>query len=253
MSQVNNATIATLRDHRSIRAFRDEPVAEDMLEALFQVAIQTATSSFFQQRTIIRVKDPAIRQALAAASGQPYVGGDRGELLVFVVDLYRNAKLREEAGADANLLESTSLFLQGVEDTMIAAQSVVVAAESLGLGTVYLGSITRDPKRVIEALELPLRTFPIVAVLVGHPAQEPALKPRLPRDVAIAVDTYPKIDDFHHALGDYDQIIQSYYDLRNTTKPVGTFTSQIETKLNADVAQKDLVREALTAQRLALY
>lgn len=253
MPQVNNDTITTLLNHRSIRAFSDEPVAGEVISSLMAAANQAPSSSFYQQRTIIQIKDPAIRQALAEASGQPYVGGARGELLVFVVDLHRNARLRAEAGADIGVLESTALFLQGVEDTMIAAQTAVIAAESLGLGAVYLGSITRDPQLVIEALKLPLHTFPLVGVLVGHAAQQPELKPRLPLHIVTAIDTYPKIDSFHQALADYDQIIKRYYDLRTPTKSVGTFTNQIETKMGAGGAEKAPIRDALTAQRLALY
>jgi len=249
----SNDTIRTQLNHRTIRAFTADPVAPEVLDTLMEVVTAAPTSSFYQQRTVIRVVDPAIRQAVYEASGQPYVGGDRGELLIFVVDLYRNARIREEAGVEVRVLESTALFLQGVEDTLIAAQNLVVAAESLGLGTVYLGSIGGDSKLLIDALKLPLRTFPLVGVLVGHPAQEPALKPRLPREITVATDTYPLLENVHESLADYDQVVKTYYDLRDSSKPVDTFTRQIETKPGGGRAEKAPVREVLDVQRLALY
>ena len=127
---VLNDTIRAQLAHRTIRAYADDRLDEDTVTTLLDVARHGATASYQQQVTIIRVLDPAVREQLHLASGQPYVGGDRGELFVFVVDLHRNAVLRERAGADLEPLERTNLFLQGVEDTIIAAQNVVVAAKS---------------------------------------------------------------------------------------------------------------------------
>ena len=121
---VLNDTIRAQLAHRTIRAYTDERLDEDTVTTLLDVARHGATASYQQQVTIIRVLDPAVREQLHLASGQPYVGGDRGELFVFVVDLHRNAVLRERAGADLEPLERTNLFLQGAEDTIIAAQKI---------------------------------------------------------------------------------------------------------------------------------
>ena len=184
-----NETIGTLLKHRTIRAYRDEPVDEGELTTILQAALHAPTSSFYQQCTIIHVQDPEIREQIHQASGQSYVGGTRAELLVFVADLHRNAEIRREAGADNAVMGSTNQFFQAVADTYIAAQNAVVAAESLGLGTVYLGSINGDTRRVIHALSLPKLTMPIVGLLIGHPDQSPQRKPRLPMRLTTAVDT----------------------------------------------------------------
>ena len=193
-----------------------------------------------------------MREQLHLASGQSYVGGDRGELFVFVVDLHRNAVLRERAGADPAPLERTNLFLQGVEDTIIAAQNVVVAAESLGLGTTYLGSILADPRRVIAALRLPERTFPLLGLLVGRPAQAPQYKPRLPREITTAVDAYPEPDEHLEALADYDATVREYYDLRDANTRVDSFSEQIARALGTGGASTSPVLEVLHSQRLCL-
>lgn len=74
---------------------------------------------------------------------------------------------------------------------MIAAQNMVVAAESLGMGTVYLGSILNDNAKLSELLKLPKYVYPAVGLAVGWPDQEPQLKPRLPRHV-IHMENYYK-------------------------------------------------------------
>lgn len=248
---VTNSTIETQLNHRSVRAFTDEPVSEEIMETLFDVARHTASTVFFQMFSIIRVKDPAIREVLHQASGQPYVGGDKGELLVFLVDLHRNAKIREEAGLDNDALDWSSLASFGLYDCLLAMQNLVVAAESLGLGTVYLGSIGSDRPSVVEALKLPPHTFPILGLLVGHPAHEPMLKPRLPLDVLVGVDTYPQVEDYHEALAEYDAAVREYYDVRTPDHPVPAFTTQVEKKIgmNAGVQGEPLLAH-LAAQGL---
>ena len=225
-----NATIRQLLEHRTIRAFTDEPVDTEQMHSILQAALHAPTSSFYQQTTIIRVHDPQIREQIHQSSGQPYVGGRRGELLIFVVDLHRNAQIRREAGVDPTVVEHVSQFFQGADDTALAAQNSVVAAESLGLGTVYLGSIHGDTRRVIHALNLPKHTFPLFGLLIGHPGQSPQLKPRLPLSVTTAVDSYPQVDNWHEALADYDARVTQYYDLRNANRRIDSFTRQIAGK-----------------------
>lgn len=251
-SLVSGPTIDVQLAHRTIRAYTEEPVGEDVVTTLLDVARHSATSSFRQQVTVIRVLDPAIREEIHAVSGQPYVGGTRGELLMFVVDLHRNAVLRERAGVDVEPVERTSLFRQAVEDTVIAAQNVVVAAESLGLGTTYLGSIGTDPRRVIAALGLPRHTYPLLGLLVGHPDQEPQFKPRLPREITTAVDTYPEVTDHLEALEAYDRTVREYYDLRDANKRSDTFTAQVVRTLGNGGSSSLSVLEVLHEQGLCL-
>ena len=143
---MTNETIASQLNHRTIRAYKDQPLTEAEVETLMDVARHTATSSFLQACTILHITDPQVREAIGAASGQPYVGGTKGDLFIFVADLYRNSRIRAEQGASSEALGSMNLFLTALEDALLAAQNVVVAAESMGLGTVYLGSILADPR-----------------------------------------------------------------------------------------------------------
>lgn len=249
---VSNPTIRTQMAHRTIRAFTEEPLGEETVTTLLEVARHTATSAFYQQFTIIRVLDPAVREQIHLASGQPYVGGTRGELWVFVLDLARNAAIREQAGASLEPLSRMNAYQQGAADTLLAAQNVVVAAESLGLGTVYLGSIGADPRRVIRALGLPRLTYPLLGLLIGHPTQEPQYKPRLPLSVTVGVDSYPALTDPAEQLAEYDAQVREYYDLRDSNNRIDSFTHQIATKLGTGGSELSPVLEVLHEQGLAL-
>lgn len=231
---MTNETIALQLAHRTIRAYRDQPLTEAEITTLMDVARHTATSSYLQACTVLHITDPTIRETIGAVSGQPYVGGTKGDLFIFLVDL-----------------SSMNLFLTGAEDALLAAQNVVVAAESMGLGTVYLGSILADPRSVVQALKLPELTFPIVGLLVGHPDQEPGQKPRLPLSVMTATNTYPRVESYTEALADYDREVSEYYDLRSGSR-LESFTHLVGTSIGVGGAHVSPIAQVLHEQGLCL-
>lgn len=248
---IHNDTIDRQLNHRTIRAFKDEPLTKDELTTLYQVASQTPTSNFFQQFSIIHVTDPQVRAQIRDIAKQKYVGAN-GDLLIFIVDLYRNQQIRQQLGNNDGRLHTMDVFMQAVEDTTLAVQNVLVAAESMGLGGVILGSIKNDPVKLIKVLGLPKMTMPWLGLQLGHPDQEPQLKPRLPLDLVAFEDHYPKgfkLDQFK----DYDSRVTQYYDLRDTNKRIDSFTHQINgAKLNDQMSQRDDINEALFNQGLAM-
>ena len=106
---IENTTIVNQLSHRTFRRFTDERLTEEQVDTLIEVARRTATSSFLQQTTILHITDQRVRDEIAAASGQPYVGGDKGDLFIFLVDMYRNKSLREEMGVDSRAASSMNL------------------------------------------------------------------------------------------------------------------------------------------------
>lgn len=248
---MTNETIASQLAHRTIRAYKDQPLTEAEIETLMEVARHTATASYLQGYTVLHITDPQVREKIYAASGQPYVGGTKGDMFIFVVDLYRNSRIRAEQGVSSEALSSMNLFLTGAEDALLAAQNVVVAAESMGLGTVYLGSILADPRGVVDALELPELTFPILGLLVGHSDQEPGQKPRLPLSILTAENTYPRIESYTEALADYDREVTEYYDLRSGSR-LESFTHLVATNIGVGGAHVSPIMEVLNEQGLCL-
>ena len=84
---MTNETIASQLAHRTIRAYKDQPLTEAEVTTLMDVARHTATSSFLQSCTVLHITDPQVRETIGAASRQPYVGGTKGDLFIFVADL----------------------------------------------------------------------------------------------------------------------------------------------------------------------
>ena len=139
-----NQTIDLLTSHRSIRKFTDEPVDPALLTRLVEAAQASASSSFLQGVTIIRLTDPGKRVALRdVAGGQAYVE-TAPEFLVFCADLSRPMRCcRQHGGTPAEGL--TEQFVIATVDAALYAQNLVIAAESAGLGICYIGALRNNP------------------------------------------------------------------------------------------------------------
>ena len=248
---IHNATIDQQVNHRSIRKFKDQQLTEEQLTTLYTVFQHTATSLFMQNATLLHITDETKRAKIRELCGQKYVGA-QGDLFIFVVDLYRNQQIRQQLGKDDGRLHTTDIFFQGLDDTLLAWQNVANAVESMGLGYVPLGTINDHPLAMLDVLDLPKLTFPALGMQVGVPDQEPQLKPRLPLEFTTFENDYPRgftVDN----LKDYDRVVTTYYDLRDTNKRIDSFTKQITgEKLNTKAIDRDELPELLHKQELCL-
>ena len=235
-----NETIRIQLNHRSIRAFKEQDLTKEEVELLVDVARHTATSKFMQAYSIISITYPTLKAAFAAISKQPYVEKN-GHLFLFVVDYHRNVQLTKAQDRPAKLQGTADYFIAGLTDATIAAQNMVVAAESLGMGTVFLGSLHNDAQQIIDLLGLPEYTFPAVGLAVGWPNQEPQLKPRLPKEIIHMENHYQVLENPLKEIEAYDEEITSYYDTRDLNHRVDRFSKQVADKM-----------ETLPPKRLAL-
>lgn len=242
-----NSTIDTQLRHRTIRQFTGDPLPDDVFRTLMDVAQRTASSRGMQHASIIRVVDAQLRSVLADVGHQAYMG-QAPEMLVFIVDTHRNQVILDERGAAGYGARSMDSFFEGWTDACLMAQNIVVAAESLGLGTNYFGNVLNSPSRVIELLRLPALTFPVVGLTLGYPAQDPQLKPRMPMSLRVLTNGYTEPPSVVDALRDYDAVMQTYYDLREHGRRSDTFTDQVVSKLNAVLPERHHIVQAIRSQ-----
>lgn len=228
-----NETIKHQLNHRSIREFIEEPFSETTYLELMEVARQTATSSGLQASSIIRISDPELKKKIATICHQEYIGRIP-LLLIFIVDQHRNNSIALAQGIISDGAAGMDSFFQSFTDACLMAQNVVNAAESMELGTLYIGSIHNEPTELCALLNLPPLTFPVVGVGIGKPNQNPALKPRMPMKLRTFENTYKAPDNILESLSDYDELMQSYYDLRDTNRRLDSFTHQVAKRINAN-------------------
>lgn len=220
-----NAVIKLLQSHRSIRRFADKPIDEDLFRSLLEAGQSAATSSHVQATTVIRVRDPNNRATIAGlAGGQSYIE-TCSEFLVFCADMKRVLDASERAGATPSR-GMTEQFIIATVDTALFAQNVAVAAESAGLGICYIGGIRNNPARISELLELPQDVYPVFGFCIGHPEQDPEIKPRLPLDAILKNDRY-RDDGETAVIDDFDRTMSAYYQRRGTNQKTSTWSDQV--------------------------
>ncbi|MCU0486878.1 MAG: nitroreductase family protein [Anaerolineales bacterium] len=177
-----NAVIDCLMNHRSIRKFLDKPIEPEILDTILQAGTRAATAGNLQHYSLIVVDDKEKKRALWDDEML-----DAPALIIAVVDEYRLKRWFELNEAPFYFDQVTNLLI-GYWDAVIALQNVVVAAESLGLGTVYLGEIIS--KDLAGILGTPPYVFPAGCVVVGYPDESPELRPRLPMDAVVHRNGY---------------------------------------------------------------
>jgi hypothetical protein len=116
---------------------------------------------------------------------------------VWLADVSRNARMAEEEGRELEALPYLETFLVAAIDAALAAQNAVVAAESLGLSTVYIGALRNDAGQVAQLLGLPPGVMGVFGLCIGHAAPEVAneVKPRLPQAAICHHETYGTPDE----------------------------------------------------------
>lgn len=246
-----NETIKTQLNHRTIREFTEENIPKENLEKLFDVINMTASSNGMQNFSIIRVTDQSLKNKLSEIGLQEYMRR-APELLIFIVDLYRNYEIAKELNNENDIMIGFDKFMQGFTDACLAAQNFVVGAESMGYGANYFGNIHNNTKKVIDLLNLPKYTFPVVGVGIGIPNQNPEIKPRMPLDLKMFENGYEKFDSYLESIKDYDQVMQTYYDLRDANNRVDAFSTQVVKKQGSIIANREDMYKAFIDQGFKL-
>ncbi|MDU5781295.1 MAG: oxygen-insensitive NADPH nitroreductase [Pantoea sp.] len=214
-------TIDLLCSHRSIRAFTDQAIGAEQREAIIAAAQSASTSSFLQCSSIIRITDPALRQQLVTLTGGQQWVADAAEFWVFCADFNRHLQICP----DAQLGRAEQLLL-GCVDTALMAQNAMVAAESLGLGGVFIGGIRNNIAQVTELLGLPKFVLPLFGFCIGYPSAVPDLKPRLPQAMLVHENHYQPVDP--QVLADYDSRTAIYYEQRDSNQRSETWSELIQ-------------------------
>jgi len=194
-----------MRKHRSIRRYKPTPLPAGMLEAILSSAQMASTSSYLQYYSVVVVSDPDRKDRLAEVCGNQEHIRQCPIFLVFCADLHRLRRVcqREGTQIQTGYIES---FLVTAVDTALLAQNVALAAESLGLGIVFIGGIRNNPAEVVAELALPDLVFPVMGMCLGYPAVDPPTKPRLPLPAVMHRERYQTEEmDIH--LDEFDEAV----------------------------------------------
>jgi nitroreductase len=248
-----NGILEHLLAHRSVRAYRPDPLPAGTIETLVAAAQSAASSSNLQTWSVVAVESAERRAEFAAWAGNQRHIVDAPLMLVFVADLARAGGIATRAGITPEALDYVELTLVATVDAALAAQNAVVAAESLGLGTVYIGAIRNRVADVARVLNLPPHAYPVFGLVVGWPdtTKPAAVKPRLPQSVVLHRETYDATGEAE-AIAAYDARMDAFQ--ASQGMPPDHWTQKIAKRVAsaASLNGRDKLRDALTALGLPL-
>lgn len=166
-----NEVIRQLMDRKSVRAFTEQEISREDKELILHSAMQAPTAGNQQMYTIIDVTSQELKDALVkTCDNQNFIA--KGKMvLVFCADYQKWYDAFAAAGCEPRLPAEGDLML-AVCDTMIAAQNAVVAAESLGIGSCYIGDVMENCEEQRKLLNLPEYVFPVGMLVFGYPTQQ---------------------------------------------------------------------------------
>lgn len=208
-----NAVLRALLSHRSVRAYLPTPLAAGTVETLVAAAQSAATSSNLQTWSVVAVENAGRRDRLSRLAADQAFIRQAPLFLAWVADLSRLDRVTAAAGQPAEGLVYLESFMVALIDAALAAQNAAVAAESLGLGTVYVGALRNHPAEVAAELGLPPNAVAAFGLSVGHPdpSVASAIKPRLPQALVLHRERYAAVDEparvarYDTALADFSE------------------------------------------------
>jgi len=195
-----NEIIQSLFKRKSVRQFGERPVSPEEKTLILESALQAPTAGNQNLYTILDITDEGLKQSLSVyCDNQPFIAKAPLALL-FLADCRRWYDSYVAAGIQARPPEKGDLLL-AVADAVIAAQNTVVAAESLGIGSCYIGDILEQEEKVREALGLDEYVFPAAFVVYGFPTkgQIERVKPgRPPLSYIVQENHYRSLSEKEH-------------------------------------------------------
>lgn len=192
----DNAIIESLYHRKSMRVYEEREIPGEMKKTILEAAMQAPSAGCQQLYTILDVTDQKLKEALAeSCDHQPFIA-KAPMVLVFCADCKKWYDAYKEAGCSPRLPGMGDLML-AVTDASIAAQNAVMAAESFGIGSCYIGDVMEQCEVQRELLHLPEYVFPAAMVVFGWPTEQQKQRPKPQRcsmEHIVHENTYRSMD-----------------------------------------------------------
>jgi len=194
-----NETLRLIHERISIKeGFLEKEIPDELMNTILEAGIRAPTASNMQRYSIIIIKDKERQKAIGAYPCSA--------VLVFNIDLNRWVKMCENIGATYPF-SGVRHLLTGMVDALLCAENIVIAAQSLGVGSCFTNSIFKagSMSEIFKILKLPKYVFPVIALCLGYPKEWPKRKRSRLRRGILHSETY---NDFSEE--DIESILQEY-------------------------------------------
>ena len=179
---ITNQTIETLMNRKSVRKYTDRKLSKDELDVIVRAGQQAPFAS-------------QLYSVLYSTEGP--IAFHAPIWFVICVDAYKVERFMKLRGWDI-VTNDLTLLLLGMQDAAYMAQNMIIAAESLGIGSCFLGAVSSSASRIktlSERFELPNRVLPMVELVMGYPDEDFPTRPRYPLAFTLFENKYPELSD----------------------------------------------------------
>jgi len=167
---VMNEVLQQIKCRKSMRVFEDRPIEAVLKKEILNAAFEAPTAGAMMLYSILDITDETLRKKLSIeCDNQPFIA-DSPLVLIFLADYQRWYDAFELEKCNPRTPGEGDILL-ACADAIIAAQNTVVAAESLGIGSCYIGDIIENCETIRELLNLPEYVLPAAMVVYGYPTE----------------------------------------------------------------------------------
>jgi len=195
---LTNPVIEAILNRKSVRKYTDQQPSDEVIATVVRAGQQAPFAAQLCSLLLTRKKAPY---------GAPL-------WFTICVDLHRMELIMAKRGWTM-VSNDLSMLLFGIQDAALMAENMVIAAESLGMGSCFLGNSPYRVERIRKQYQLPIRVFPLVELVMGYPAEEFPTRPRYPLEFTMFEDRYPDLTDamIEDAMRIMDEgyLAQGYY------------------------------------------
>jgi nitroreductase len=209
LTLIANPVIETMMKRKSIRCYTGEQPADEVVQTIVKAGQQAPFA--YQLCSLLLSRD---------VQKNPF---EAPLYFIVCVDLHRFEMIMAKRGWE-KASNDLSLMVLGIQDAALMAENMVIAAESLGLGSCFLGAVPYYAGDIVKEFKLPPRVFPLVGLSMGYPAENPPLRPRYPLEFTLFENQYPVFDEamLERAMQVMDEgyLAQDYYRKANYIIPL---------------------------------
>lgn len=195
-----NPVIETLLNRKSIRKYTDQVPTDEVVEAVVRAGQQAPFA--YQMGSLLLSRDRDHNPFKASL------------FFIICVNSHRHEAVIARRGWQM-VQNDLSLLLFGIQDAALMAENMVIAAESVGMGSCFLGGIPYHATKIVKEYKLPQRVFPLVGLTMGYPAEHPPTRPRYPLGFTLFESQYLQFSDeqVEQAMAEMDEgyLSQDYY------------------------------------------
>jgi FMN reductase (NADPH) len=186
---MKNHALDYIFNRRSIRKFKRKPVPRGLIDKIVEAGQRAPTACGMQTYSFILITENKIRREIYKAIGKQKCMEEAPTWIIVCADMARQLKLFKVLGVKTEM-GPLSKFVPAVVDAALVAENIAIAAEMLGLGSVFVGSVWEAMKKIAGFLGLPKSVLPLVLVCLGYPDESPPLRPRWPLEAVLHENKY---------------------------------------------------------------